>query len=222
MTAIRRVKLLGVAALTIIIIFLWYGSQTRSERRTALHLHNEERHRQKEANKHAGVKIDAEDLAIEKQLKSQRLKDAEAAAKAKANAKAPNPPPGMEAAAGKPKGAPKKWDVHVEIDEFLAMSPIIIFSKSYCPYSKKAKALLLETYKITPAPYVIELDLHDHGSEIQDELEKMTGRRTVPNILVQGRSIGGSDDIAALEANGQLVKKIRQFGGKNIQDMVKA
>ncbi|KAF3922429.1 Glutaredoxin-C8 [Arthrobotrys entomopaga] len=265
MTALRRVKLLGVAALTLMIIFLWYGSQARSERREALHLHNEERYRQKEAHKHAAAAagdgaVDPEDLAIEKQLKSQRLKDAEVAAKAKANAKAPNPPAGMEAAAAaKAKsGAGKKWDVHVEIDEFLAMSPstiydfphlshyaifylqwnigferwltcddvggylVIIFSKSYCPYSKKAKKLLLETYKITPAPFVIELDEHDHGSEIQDELEKMTGRRTVPNILVQGRSIGGSDDVAALEAEGQLVKKIRQYGGKNIQDMVKA
>ncbi|EPS36168.1 hypothetical protein H072_10360 [Dactylellina haptotyla CBS 200.50] len=220
MTAVRRVKVLGIAAFTLIIILLFYGAQTHTDRRIALNEHNAERHRQKEALKGG---MDAEDLAIEKQLKSQRLKDAEEAAKAKANAKAPNPPKGMEGvppAKGKTAGA-GKWDVHVEIDEILKMSPIIIFSKTYCPYSKKAKRLLLETYKITPAPYVVELDEHDHGPAIQDELEKMTGRRTVPNILVQGRSIGGGDDIAELDADGKLVGKIKSLGGKAVQDVVK-
>ncbi|KAF3932146.1 Glutaredoxin-C8 [Dactylellina cionopaga] len=200
MTALRRVKLLGIAAFTIIIIFLFYGSRTRTERRIALDEHNENRHRAKEAHKHG---LDNDDLEIEKHLKSQRLKDAEHAAKAKANAKAPNPP-GV-------------WDAAVEINTILKRSPIIIFSKSYCPYSMKAKELLLETYTIKPAPYVVELDEHAHGSEIQDELEKQTGRRTVPNILVLGKSIGGSDDLAALEESGRLVSKIKGLAGKRVE-----
>ncbi|KAK6530883.1 hypothetical protein TWF281_007717 [Arthrobotrys megalospora] len=203
MTAARRVKLLGIAAFTLIIIFLFYGSQARTDRRIAQQLHNEERHRQKEAAKGG---FDAEDEALEKQLKSQRLKDAEMAAKEKANAKAPNP---------------NVWDVTTELDSILKRSPIIIFSKSYCPYSKKAKRLLLETYTITPAPFVVELDEHDHGSEIQDALQAQTGRRTVPNILVLGKSIGGSDDIAALEEDGQLVSKVKSLAGKRVE-MVKA
>ncbi|KAF3078025.1 hypothetical protein TWF569_005482 [Orbilia oligospora] len=202
MTAARRVKLLGIAAFTLIIIFLFYGSQTRTDRRIAQQLHNEERHRHKEAVKNG---FDDEDEVLEKQLKSQRLKDAEIAAKEKANAKAPNP--GV-------------WDVTTELDEILKRSPIIIFSKTYCPYSKAAKRLLLDKYTITPAPFVVELDNHDHGSEIQDALQKQTGRRTVPNILVLGKSIGGSDDIAALESEGQLVEKVKSLAGKRVE-MVK-
>ncbi|KAK6355892.1 hypothetical protein TWF718_000271 [Orbilia javanica] len=199
MTAVRRVKLLGIAAFTLIIIFLFYGSQSRTDRRIAQQVHNEERHRHKEAVQNG---FDEDDEVLEKQLKSQRLKDAEIAAKEKANAKAPNP------------GA---WDVATELDEILKRSPIIIFSKTYCPYSKAAKRLLLNTYTITPEPFVVELDHHEHGSDIQDELQRQTGRRTVPNILVLGKSIGGSDDIAALESDGQLVGKIKSLAGKRVE-----
>ncbi|RVD83891.1 uncharacterized protein DFL_005663 [Arthrobotrys flagrans] len=199
MTAARRVKLLGIAAFTLIIICLFWGSQTRIDRRIAQQLHNEERHRHKEAVKNG---FDSEDEVLEKQLKAQRLRDAEIAAKEKANAKAPNP--GV-------------WDVATELDEILRRSPIIIFSKTYCPYSKAAKRLLLDKYTITPAPFVVELDNHEHGSEIQDALLTQTGRRTVPNILVLGKSIGGSDDIAALESEGQLVGRVKSLAGKRVQ-----
>lgn len=95
---------------------------------------------------------------------------------------------------------------------------VIIFSKSYCPHSKKAKRILLENYKITPAPYVVELDNHELGPYIQDSLEKSTGRRTVPNILINGKSIGGGDDIQALHDEGKLIDKVKTMGGKRIME----
>ena|ERR1700760_576034 len=97
------------------------------------------------------------------------------------------------------------------------LSLVIIFSKSYCPYSKKAKSILLKKYDITPAPYVVELDLHELGPALQDQLEKSTGRRTVPNILVNGKSIGGGDDIEELHNTGALIKKIESLTGKRVQ-----
>lgn len=119
---------------------------------------------------------------------------------------------------------------------------VIIFSKSYCPYSKRAKALLLETYTISPTPYVVELDLmnkpiprpaHQHhlteddgeggdapqptiGRKLQDLLASLTGRRTVPNIMINAQSLGGSDDIARLHAEGTLADEIKKLGGKRI------
>jgi glutaredoxin len=96
---------------------------------------------------------------------------------------------------------------------------VIIFSKSYCPYSKKAKDILLEKYKIVPAPFVVELDLHPHGREIQDELQRSTGRRTVPNVLINGMSIGGGDDVAELDSSGLLIDKVKTIGGKRIMEI---
>ena len=95
---------------------------------------------------------------------------------------------------------------------------VIVFSKSYCPYSKKAKDILLEKYTIVPTPYVIELDEHRLGSQLQAALEKSTGRRTVPNILINGRSIGGGDDVQKLDLDGQLVGKVKSMGGKRIME----
>jgi hypothetical protein len=44
----------------------------------------------------------------------------------------------------------------------------------------------------------------------------MTGRRTVPNVLINGRSIGGGDDVAALHDSGALIEKIKSMGGKRM------
>lgn len=95
---------------------------------------------------------------------------------------------------------------------------VIIFSKSYCPYSRKAKSILLEKYIIVPAPFVVELDNHPLGSQLQKHLEKSTGRRTVPNVLINGKSIGGGDDVEALDVKGELVDKVKGMGGKRIME----
>jgi len=95
---------------------------------------------------------------------------------------------------------------------------VIIFSKSYCPYSLKAKRILLEKYTIVPTPYVVELDTHPLGPALQAALEKSTGRRTVPNILVNGRSIGGGDDIQVLDESDALIDKVKTMGGKRIME----
>jgi len=122
---------------------------------------------------------------------------------------------------------------------------VIIFSKSYCPYSKRAKALLLETYTITPAPYVVELDLmtqevprpQSHsdpsvdddntppstlGRKLQDLLATLTGRKTVPNITINSQSLGGSDDIVRMDTEGTLIDEIKKLGGNRIVSIEKS
>ncbi|KAJ5741851.1 hypothetical protein N7533_011260 [Penicillium manginii] len=106
-----------------------------------------------------------------------------------------------------------------ELNDILKRSPIIIFSKSYCPYSKKAKTILLERYAISPKPFVVELDQHPIGPKLQELLAHDTGRRTVPNVLVNGKSIGGGDDIAALDHSDELVSTLRTMGGKWVTDV---
>jgi glutaredoxin len=94
---------------------------------------------------------------------------------------------------------------------------VIIFSKSYCPHSKRAKGILLDKYLIQPAPHVVELDEHPLGKRIQDRLGVMTGRKTVPNVLIAGISVGGGDEIAELDREKKLGDKIKEIGGKRIE-----
>ena len=96
---------------------------------------------------------------------------------------------------------------------------VIVFSKSYCAFSAKAKHILLDKYIIVPAPHVVELDQHPLGRGLQAALAKSTGRRTVPNILINGKSIGGGDDVEALDIGGSLIEKVRSMAGRRIMEV---
>lgn len=74
-------------------------------------------------------------------------------------------------------------------------------------------------YDITPPPYVVELDTHTLGQGLQSALERLTGRRTVPNVLINGMSIGGGDDVEDLHVSGELPNKIKSLGGKRIMEI---
>ena len=72
-----------------------------------------------------------------------------------------------------------------------------------------------------PAPYVVELDHHPLGKKLQTVLADTTNRRTVPNVLVNGKSIGGGDDVSALDGHDQLASMLTNLGGKWIQEVTR-
>lgn len=77
-------------------------------------------------------------------------------------------------------------------------SRVIVYSTTYCPYCVRATHLLRRR-----GIAFEEIDVtHDH--ETRAWLVKTTGRRTVPQIFIDGASIGGSDELAALDAAGKL------------------
>jgi glutaredoxin 3 len=81
----------------------------------------------------------------------------------------------------------------------MTMAKVEIYTKFLCPYCTRAKKLL--------AGKGIEVDEHDisMGGPLRAEmLERSGGRMTVPQIFIDGRHIGGSDDLAALDRAGQL------------------
>ena len=85
-------------------------------------------------------------------------------------------------------------DIGKEFSEILKRGPLVMFSKTYCPYSRNLKALLSENFEFSPQVVIVELDQHPNGSELQDHIGRVTGRRTVPNLMVNGESKGGFDD----------------------------
>ena len=80
---------------------------------------------------------------------------------------------------------------------------VIIFAKSYCPYCHKAiKALHSEQI----VPVVVQLDERKDGAEIQADLLKRTGQRTVPSVWLAGKHIGGASDTLEGIKNGLFSK----------------
>ncbi|KAI0292710.1 thioredoxin-like protein [Multifurca ochricompacta] len=94
-----------------------------------------------------------------------------------------------------------------------AEAPLIVFSKTYCGYSKRAKELLAR-YELVPPPKIIEVDLREDGDFIKAVLTRLTGRNTFPNVILRGKSIGGSDDIVAMHKNGHLRQLFEKAGLK--------
>ena len=62
----------------------------------------------------------------------------------------------------------------------------------------------------------MELDQHELGPGLQSALDRMTGRRTVPNILINGKSVGGGDDIEALHNSDKISSTISSMAGKRV------
>jgi glutaredoxin len=84
-----------------------------------------------------------------------------------------------------------------------------VFSKSYCPFSRRAKALLESLHANVT---IYEVDLRPDAEQLQPLLAALTGYRTFPTILVRDRLLGGSDDLASLHSL-QALKSILSFVG---------
>ena len=79
------------------------------------------------------------------------------------------------------------------------MAKIEIYTKAFCPYCSRAKALL----ESKGAAYD-EFDITMDTAKRKEMLERSGGRSTVPQIFIDGKHIGGSDDLAALDRQGGL------------------
>ncbi|MEL6265273.1 MAG: glutaredoxin 3 [Pseudomonadota bacterium] len=78
------------------------------------------------------------------------------------------------------------------------MADVVIYTKGYCPFCARAKALL--------GARGVAFTEHEvtHDRDRFAEMVDRSGRRTVPQVFIDGAPVGGSDDLAALEASGGL------------------
>jgi len=75
---------------------------------------------------------------------------------------------------------------------------IKIYTITMCPYCSAAKRLL-----IARGLDFEEINIHHEGLS-RDKLEELTGGRTVPQIIIDGKPIGGYDNLVILDQNGEL------------------
>jgi glutaredoxin 3 len=79
------------------------------------------------------------------------------------------------------------------------MARIEIYTKVFCPYCTRAKQLL----GAKGAEYE-EYDISLGGPRRAEMIQRANGRTTVPQIFIDDRHIGGSDDLYALDREGGL------------------
>lgn len=79
------------------------------------------------------------------------------------------------------------------------MAHVEIYTKAFCPYCVRAMRLLGDK-GIEP----VEHDITYGGAQRKEMIQRANGRTTVPQVFIDGRHIGGSDDLAVLDAQGGL------------------
>jgi glutaredoxin 3 len=85
------------------------------------------------------------------------------------------------------------------------MSKVVMYSTAVCPYCQRAEMLLKQRGVTEIEKIRIDLD-----PSARDAMIEKTGRRTVPQIFIGERHVGGFDDLAALDREGGLVPLLSQ------------
>ena len=90
----------------------------------------------------------------------------------------------------------------------MSQPPIIMYVTGWCPYCQRAKALLNSKQLAFS-----EIDV-DEDPKLRQEMTTRSGRRTVPQIFIGERHVGGCDDLYALEASGGLDQLVSNLSGQ--------
>ncbi len=79
-------------------------------------------------------------------------------------------------------------------------APLIeVYTKEHCPYCVHA----IELLESKNVPFIV-IDLQMHPERIPEMLERSSNRRTVPQIFINNKHIGGCDDLYKMNAQGLL------------------
>jgi glutaredoxin 3 len=81
----------------------------------------------------------------------------------------------------------------------MSMAKVEIYSTMWCGYCARARALLQRK-----GVAFEDIDVEADGAKRDEMVKRAGGRSTVPQIFINGRHVGGSDELAALERAGKL------------------
>ena len=79
------------------------------------------------------------------------------------------------------------------------MPKVEIYTQPWCPYCSRAVALLQKK----GVPFQ-EIDAPHGSPQRRDAQARSGGRTTMPQVFIDGRHVGGCDDLLALERSGKL------------------
>jgi len=110
---------------------------------------------------------------------------------------------------------PVTGDMKTEVQKLIESQPVVLFSKTTCPFCTKAKDLLKS---LNVKFETVELDKIDKGSQYQDALLEISGQKTVPNTFIYGHHLGGWTDMANAHSGGHLIDAITNKTGVKTYD----
>jgi len=108
-----------------------------------------------------------------------------------------------------------KSSMKEDIDALIAKHPVFMISKKFCPFCRKAKAVLDDMgvqYEVLELESSPGSPLVDDPAAVQDYMLEKTGARSVPRVFINGHFVGGGDDIVAKRASGELATLLQSVG----------
>jgi glutaredoxin 3 len=87
------------------------------------------------------------------------------------------------------------------------VAKVQVYTTPYCPYCVRAKSLLK-----SKGVAFEEIDVSGDAALREKMIERSGGRRTVPEIFINGKIIGGYDELRALDARGRLDPLLSERG----------
>lgn len=79
------------------------------------------------------------------------------------------------------------------------MNKVEVYSGDFCPYCVRAKSLLKKK-----GVDFTEYNVQKEGDKRAEMLDRSNGARTIPQIFINDRHVGGCDELYALERRGEL------------------
>ena len=80
----------------------------------------------------------------------------------------------------------------------MSQPDVVVYLAGWCPYCQRARSLLSKK-----GVQVREVDVDD-DPRLREEMIARSGRRTVPQIFIGEKHVGGCDDLLALDERGEL------------------
>merc|ERR1712107_524814 len=93
------------------------------------------------------------------------------------------------------------------IQQSITSKPVVMVSKSYCPYCSKAKTAL-KSFNLGSDMEIFEIENDPEMNQIQNYMAQQTGARSVPRVFIGGQFVGGGDEVMQLKASGKLAQLI--------------
>ncbi|WWC61062.1 uncharacterized protein I303_103640 [Kwoniella dejecticola CBS 10117] len=111
-------------------------------------------------------------------------------------------------------------DLNLLQEEINTMYPIVLVGRMRDPWHREIQRILSE-YKIQPPPLVIDLDQRKDHATIIPLFERLLDTSVLPQLVVQGKSLGSYHDILDMRDSGRLIDTLQENESISIQEIVK-
>jgi len=97
------------------------------------------------------------------------------------------------------------------VDDVWAQNPVMLYSQLQGPHSREVTAMLVHM-NLSPPPMILEVDQRDDGNVLTPLLLRITSSAELPILLVGGKPVGTTSEIAALFRSRELHKMVTDAG----------